>query len=85
MAQALFVAGIVLGEKGKFGDTPTTEKEQPAGNSITSQPLVLQQTPGYSHSAFKTKKVRDPSCRESCSPPGGVEGGRGCPVNSPAG
>lgn len=36
VAQALFVAGIVLGEKGKFGDTPTTEKEQPAGNSITS-------------------------------------------------
>lgn len=58
VAQALFVAGMVLGEKGKFGDTPTTEMEQPAGSSITSQPLVLQQTSAYSHSAFCATRQR---------------------------
>ena len=58
VAQALFVAGMVLREKGKFGDTPTTEMEQPAGNSITSQPLVLQQTPAYSHSIFCATRQR---------------------------
>ena len=47
MAQAPWVAGMVLGEKGKVREAPTTGSERPAGKSITSQPLVLQQTPAH--------------------------------------